>query len=121
MSSPSKLSPVIVGVMILWGSAVGPGGLILGTYHAKPNDAGTPQERWPADSRVRLDGSRPILLLFLHFSGGITPFRSPQGDTIGRDAVIALIADGTATRRGSPVFGCILDTPRPTLGRKVAR
>lgn len=59
----------------------------------------------------------------LHHSGGITPARGHEGDSLGRDAVIDLIeaADGAEGRQCSPVFGCPLATPRTAPGRKDTR
>ncbi len=58
----------------------------------------------------------------LHFSGGITPARGHEGDSLGRDAVIDLIeAYRSAGRRCSPVFGCPLATPRTAPGPEDTR
>ena len=44
----------------------------------------------------------------LLFSGGITGARGHAGDNAGRAAVVSLLNDGEAERRGAPVFGCPL-------------
>lgn len=45
----------------------------------------------------------------LLFSGGITPSRAHQGNSVGRERIIALVLDGDAERRESDVYGCPLD------------
>jgi hypothetical protein len=53
----------------------------------------------------------------LLFSGGITPARGHEGDSLGRDALIERLA-GTRTISGpatSPVFGCPLANPESNL------
>lgn len=58
----------------------------------------------------------------LLFSGGITPARGHEGDSLGRDAVTQLIeAQGSAGRGCSPVFGCPLATPVTASGPKDTR
>jgi len=44
----------------------------------------------------------------LRFHGGITAARSHSGDNTGRDAIQALILDGTSAVTQTPVFGCDL-------------
>jgi hypothetical protein len=51
----------------------------------------------------------------LLFSGGITPSRGHQGDSVGRQRIIDLVTEGTAERDASDVFGCPIhadDEPR---------
>jgi hypothetical protein len=48
----------------------------------------------------------------LRFSGGITASRGHEGDSAGRSALEALIADVPAARTTTPVFGCgLIDRP----------
>lgn len=42
----------------------------------------------------------------LLFSGGITPSRGHQGNSVGRQRIIDLVTDGTTERDVSDVFGC---------------
>jgi hypothetical protein len=52
----------------------------------------------------------------LLFSGGITPSRGHQGNSVGRQRIIALVTAGTAERHVSAVFGCPIDAnDGPTL------
>jgi hypothetical protein len=44
----------------------------------------------------------------LLFHGGITPGRGHEGDSAGRAALTALIQQGEAEHRASPVYGCCL-------------
>jgi hypothetical protein len=44
----------------------------------------------------------------LAFSGGITPARGHQGDSEGRDRILALVHHETAVAGTAPVFGCAL-------------
>ena len=205
-----KKSPVSLSVAIgAWGLAVAAGVLTLGAHAGRPGDAGIPTDRWPKESRIRFDATRPNLLIFLHprcpcsraslaelarivargrdrltaravllepsgapegwadsdiareaaaipgvltfrdeggdearrfgaatsghvmlydaagrlqFSGGITPARGHEGDSLGRDAVIDLIdTDASTSRPCSPVFGCPLATPRTNPGSRASR
>jgi hypothetical protein len=52
----------------------------------------------------------------LAFSGGITGARGHVGDNIGLRRAVALIKQGKADKRSSPVFGCELLGPRPAGG-----
>jgi hypothetical protein len=45
----------------------------------------------------------------LRFSGGITPARGHEGDSIGRERVAAVLADETPDAATSHVFGCALE------------
>jgi hypothetical protein len=45
------------------------------------------------------------------FSGGMTDARGHQGDNAGRDAVVALLKQGSTDRVETPVFGCPIITP----------
>lgn len=45
----------------------------------------------------------------LLFAGGITPTRSHQGDSVGRQRIISLVEEGAADRGESAVYGCALD------------
>jgi hypothetical protein len=45
----------------------------------------------------------------LLFSGGITPSRGHQGNSVGRERIIALVTEGTAERHVSDVFGCPIE------------
>jgi hypothetical protein len=47
----------------------------------------------------------------LLFSGGITPARGHSGDSTGRDAILALLIDGSSEASETPVFGCSLFDP----------
>lgn len=47
----------------------------------------------------------------LAFAGGITPARGHAGDSVGRDAVLALLAAAPPPAPTTPVFGCALATP----------
>lgn len=47
----------------------------------------------------------------LLFEGGITASRGHSGDNNGRDAVIALLDNGSAGISSTPVFGCALSEP----------
>lgn len=42
------------------------------------------------------------------FSGGITAMRGHQGDNDGEDTIVEILDGGHASRRSTPVFGCIL-------------
>jgi hypothetical protein len=44
----------------------------------------------------------------LMFQGGITPSRGHSGDSVGQDAIMALVTSGTGGPITSPVFGCAL-------------
>src|SRR5262244_4638220 len=44
----------------------------------------------------------------LLFSGGITSARGHEGDSFGRQRILALLTTGTADRSDAPVFGCAL-------------
>jgi hypothetical protein len=54
---------MVAGVSV-WSAVVGSGLLWLGTYAARPGEAGTPPGRWPSDTALPLDTSRPTLLMF---------------------------------------------------------
>jgi hypothetical protein len=45
----------------------------------------------------------------LTFSGGITPTRSHQGDSVGRQRIVSLVTKGASDRDTSAVYGCSLD------------
>ena len=45
----------------------------------------------------------------LVFAGGITPSRSHEGDSVGRQRLLSLVGEGDADRPSSDVFGCGLD------------
>lgn len=45
----------------------------------------------------------------LLFQGGITPTRSHEGDSVGRQRIISLVTEGRADRTESAVFGCALE------------
>ncbi len=47
----------------------------------------------------------------LIFHGGITAERGHAGDNAGENAIVALLVDGSATIRRTPVFGCSLENP----------
>jgi hypothetical protein len=49
----------------------------------------------------------------LAFSGGLTPSRGHEGDSIGRQSLSALIDKGTSEHHESPVFGCPIHDPHP--------
>jgi hypothetical protein len=49
----------------------------------------------------------------LLFSGGITLSRGHEGDNDGEDAILSLVATGTADKAETPVFGCSLLDSRP--------
>jgi len=53
-------------LLAAWGVVVLSGIFYLGAYAAKPGDLGAPPVRWPAESRIELDGRRPALVMFLH-------------------------------------------------------
>ncbi len=44
----------------------------------------------------------------LLFAGGITSLRGHEGPSFGQERIVALVTDGHADRRDSPVFGCEL-------------
>ncbi len=44
----------------------------------------------------------------LRFSGGITASRGHSGDNDGRNAIVALVLEGSSGRSTTPVFGCSL-------------
>lgn len=52
--------------MAAWGIAIGGGMLMMHAYGLSPGDPGAPPARWPAGSRLKRDGVRPQLLIFLH-------------------------------------------------------
>jgi hypothetical protein len=74
------------------------------------------------DTKVRMDVGSPEANLFgaktsgqtylfnpegdLLFSGGITPSRGHQGNSHGRERIIALVTQSSAERGVSDVFGC---------------
>jgi hypothetical protein len=62
----SRFKYNLTGLFVSWGLAVGAGVLLLEAYAARPGQAGTPAERWPEGSPIRLDRHRPTLLIFLH-------------------------------------------------------
>jgi len=205
MISLSRVKDRSVFQLAAWGVVVVSGILYLGAYAAHPGDEGAPPVRWPAGSRIELDGRRPALVIFLHprcicsrasleelayimdrcrsrvgvhalllgtplldrwgpseieqdlagladvevyrdpggaearrfrvatsghvlvydgrgrliFSGGITAARGHSGDNYGRAAVLDRILNPEGGRSGSPVFGCPLTTPRPTLNEEI--
>jgi hypothetical protein len=45
----------------------------------------------------------------LQFEGGITPTRSHQGDSVGRQRIVSLVTEGRSDRDSSAVYGCSLD------------
>jgi hypothetical protein len=47
----------------------------------------------------------------LRYSGGITPGRGHEGDSIGRDSLVSYIRQGRALHTEAPVFGCKLAGP----------
>ena len=53
------------GALSVWGLTVGTGFLLLGQFHARPGDPGSPAEHWPAGAALRPQGSGPQLLLFI--------------------------------------------------------
>ena len=62
-----KKSPASLSLAIgAWGLAVVAGVLTLGAHAGRPGDAGSPTDRWPKESRIRFDATRPNLLIFLH-------------------------------------------------------
>ena len=50
----------------------------------------------------------------LLFAGGITPARGHQGDSFGRQRLLALLDGAAADRRDAPVFGCALQNQNAT-------
>jgi hypothetical protein len=42
----------------------------------------------------------------LRFEGGITPSRAHEGDSVGRQQIIALVEGDTTQRKASAVYGC---------------
>ncbi|MGI8671836.1 MAG: RedB protein [Luteitalea sp.] len=44
----------------------------------------------------------------LAFSGGLTVSRGHEGDSVGREAILAAASGETSARAVTPVFGCIL-------------
>jgi hypothetical protein len=66
MARQLRLSTTTGFLFIVWTLIVGPGVFLLGMYHARPGDAGTPRAGWPPFSHVRRDVGRPTLLMFLH-------------------------------------------------------
>lgn len=59
----------------------------------------------------------------LLFSGGITPSRAHEGNSIGRERIISLVTEGTAERDVSDVFGCPIhaeDEPTPSAPPRIA-
>jgi hypothetical protein len=51
----------------------------------------------------------------LLFRGGITPARGHEGDSFGKERILALLDGRPADRRDAPVFGCQLADARPNL------
>ena len=44
----------------------------------------------------------------LLFSGGITPSRGHEGDSVGRSAIVSLVEDGSSPLKVTVVYGCAL-------------
>ena len=53
------------GALSLWGLTVGTSFLLLGQYHARPGDPGSPAEHWPVEAALRPQGAGSQLLLFI--------------------------------------------------------
>lgn len=51
----------------------------------------------------------------LVFHGGITPARGHMGDSIGRDAVLAVVEKGQTSLKRSSAFGCSLKNPERAI------
>jgi hypothetical protein len=84
----------------LWASAARiPGVTVL-------RDAGEEAARFGAatSGSVVLYGADGSLL----FHGGITPSRGHEGDSFGRERILAFLTTGKADRADAPVFGCAL-------------
>jgi hypothetical protein len=65
-------------------------------------------------ARFRATASGQVLLYDqagdLRFQGGITASRGHEGDSLGRQRLLAVLQGQTPDRRDSPVFGCGLGT-----------
>jgi hypothetical protein len=53
-------------LFLIWLTMIGTGYLLLAAYHARPGPPGSPARRWPEESPIGLDPTRPTLLIFLH-------------------------------------------------------
>ena len=66
MVSLGRVKQPWAGVAAAWGAVVVLGLLYLEAYADRPGDSGAPPAVWPAQSRVKRDGRRPTVLIFLH-------------------------------------------------------
>jgi hypothetical protein len=53
-------------LFLIWFTVIGSGYLLLAAYDARPGHPGSPSGRWPEGTPVRLDPTKPTLLIFLH-------------------------------------------------------
>lgn len=88
-----------------WGLAVVAGLLLLGAHDARPGDPGAPAHRWPADSRIEADPTRPNLLIFLHprcpcSRASVAELAEALGRGRGRAAVHVVLLRFAATPGG---------------------
>jgi hypothetical protein len=61
-----KSSVGIVIAFVLWLAVVGGGTLEMTRYSNSPGGSGQAPARWPADSQIPFDASRPTLIMFAH-------------------------------------------------------
>lgn len=61
--SPFRVVPIAAGI---WLSTVVTGLALIVYYSNSPGDGGATPIGWPADSKIRLDASRPTLVMFAH-------------------------------------------------------
>src|SRR6266481_530299 len=63
---PARSWPVLVVALALWLGALGVTLPVLWSYESAPGEGAGAPARWPSDSRIPLDRTRPTLLVFLH-------------------------------------------------------
>jgi hypothetical protein len=90
---------------MVWGLLVGAGMLVLGDYAARPGIAASAPDRWPSESAIRRDGSRPTLLIFLHprcpcSRASVAELATIAGDCGDRAAVHAVLLQPGEDRAG---------------------
>ena len=61
-----KTSVGIIIAFVLWLAVVGGGTIEMTRYSNSPGSTGQAPARWPADSQIPLDASRPTLIMFAH-------------------------------------------------------
>jgi hypothetical protein len=63
---PRRNSPVVMIAACFWLLAAVGGVVALAAYSNSPGDAGAPPGRWPKESQIPLDPSRPTLVFLAH-------------------------------------------------------